>query len=138
MSKRIITIILSLAAVCGGASAQWKQGDVPPSSRRGSIAPTEIDKAEVTVYYAFNAENIKDENTYIDLGWLQVGKQYTKYASYFVAHSDSTYKPVLIKNSNGERNLRVSFFMGSQSEPIVFKKKKRKLSQVANNVDHST
>ena len=54
------------------------------------------------MYYAFNAENIKDENTYIDLGWLQVGKQYTKYASYFVAHSDSTYKPVLIKNSNGE------------------------------------
>ena len=83
-------------------SAQWKQGDVPPSSRRGRIAPTEIDKAEVTVYYAFNAENIKDENTYIDLGWLQVGKQYTKYASYFVAHSDSTYKPTLIKNSNGE------------------------------------
>jgi GLPGLI family protein len=88
--------------VCSGANAQWKQGDVPPSSRRGKIPPTEIDMADVTVYYAFNAENIKDENTYIDLGWLQVGKQYTKYASYFVAHSDSTYKPVLIKNSNGE------------------------------------
>ncbi|MBR0527975.1 MAG: GLPGLI family protein [Prevotella sp.] len=102
MNKRIITLIIALAAVCGGASAQWKQGDVPPSSRRGKIPPTEIDKAEVTVYYAFNAENIKDENTYIDLGWLQVGKQYTKYASYLVAHSDSTYKPVLIKNSNGE------------------------------------
>ena len=102
MNKRIITLIIALAAVCGGASAQWKQGDVPPSSRRGKIPPTEIDKADVTVYYAFNAENIKDENTYIDLGWLQVGKQYTKYASYLVAHSDSTYKPVLIKNSNGE------------------------------------
>ena len=102
MNKKIITIIIVLAAVCSGANAQWKQGDVPPSSRRGSIAPTEIDKAEVTVYYAFNADDIKDENTYIDLGWLQVGKQYTKYASYFVAHSDSTYKPKLIKNSNGE------------------------------------
>ena len=102
MNKKIITIIFALAAVCGGASAQWKQGDVPPSSRRGKIPPTEIDKADVTVYYAFNASDIKDESTYIDLGWLQVGKQYTKYASYFVAHSDSTYKPVLIKNSNGE------------------------------------
>ena len=102
MYRHIITTLLALAAVCGGANAQWKQGDVPPSSRRGSIAPTEIDKAEVTVYYAFNASDIKDESTYIDLGWLQVGKQYTKYASYFVAHSDSTYKPVLIKNSNGE------------------------------------
>ena len=98
MNRRIITIILALVAVCGGASAQWKQGDVTPSSRRGRIAPIEIDKAEVTVYYAFNAENIKDENTYIDLGWLQVGKQYTKYASYFVAHSDSTYKPQLIQS----------------------------------------
>ena len=101
MKRRIITLILALA-VCGGAGAQWKQGDVPPSSRRANIPPTEIDKAEVTVYYAFNADDIKDENTYIDLGWLQVGKQYTKYSSYFVAHSDSTYKPTLIKNSNGE------------------------------------
>ena len=41
-----------------------------------------IDTALVTVYYAFNATDIKDENTYIDLGWLQVGKQYTKYSSY--------------------------------------------------------
>ena len=102
MNKKIITLIIAIAAVCGRANAQWKQGDVPPSSRRGKIPPTEIDKADVTVYYAFNASDIKDESTYIDLGWLQVGKQYTKYASYFVAHSDSTYKPVLIKNSNGE------------------------------------
>ncbi len=102
MKGHAVILFLALSAVCGGACAQWKQGDVPPSSRRGSLAPTEIDKAEVTVYYAFNAEDIKDENTYIDLGWLQVGQQYTKYASYFVAHSDSTYKPTLIKNSNGE------------------------------------
>ena len=94
MNKKIITIIIALAAICGGANAQWKQGEVAPSSRRGSIPPTEIDKAEVTVYYAFNADNIKDENTYIDLGWLQVGKQYTKYASYFMAVSDSTYKEI--------------------------------------------
>lgn len=102
MNRRIITIILALAAVCGGTKAQWKQGEVPPSSRRGSIPPTEIDTAEVTVYYAFNADDIKDENTYIDLGWLQVGKQYAKYASYFMAHSDSTYKAVLIKSGAAE------------------------------------
>ncbi len=102
MNRRIIIIILALAAVCGGTKAQWKQGEVPPSSRRGSIPPTEIDTAEVTVYYAFNADDIKDENTYIDLGWLQVGKQYAKYASYFMAHSDSTYKAVLIKSGAAE------------------------------------
>ena len=70
MNKRIIIIIIAIAAVCSGTNAQWKQGDVPSSSRRGSIAPTEIDKAEVTVYYAFNASDIKDESNYIDLGWL--------------------------------------------------------------------
>ena len=102
MNRRIIIIIIALAAVCGGTKAQWKQGEVPPSSRRGSIPPTEIDTAEVTVYYAFNADDIKDENTYIDLGWLQVGKQYAKYASYFMAHSDSTYKAVLIKSGAAE------------------------------------
>ena len=100
MIKSFFTLILTLALCCG-ASAQWKQGDVPPSFRRGGSTPSAIDTALVTVYYAFNADDIKDENTYIDLGWLQVGGQYIKYASYFVAHSDSTYKPVLIKNSNG-------------------------------------
>ena len=102
MNKKIITIVLAFTTVCCGISAQWKQGEVAPSFRRGKTTPKEIDKADVTVYYAFNADDIKDENTYIDLGWLQVGKTYTKYASYFVAHSDSTYKPVLIKNSAGE------------------------------------
>ena len=104
MNKSFFTLILTLALCCG-ASAQWKQGDVPPSFRRGGSTPTAIDTALVTVYYAFNADDIKDENTYIDLGWLQVGGQYIKYASYFVAHSDSTYKPKMIKNSRGESGI---------------------------------
>ena len=104
MNKSLFTFIL-VFAVCCGSSAQWKQGDVPPSFRRGGSTPTAIDTALVTVYYAFNADDIKDENTYIDLGWLQVGRQYMKYASYFVAHSDSTYKPKMIKNSRGETGI---------------------------------
>ena len=104
MNKSFFTSILALA-ICNGANAQWKQGDVPPSFRRGGSTPTAIDTALVTVYYAFNADDITDENTYIDLGWLQVGGQYIKYASYFVAHSDSTYKPKMIKNSRGESGI---------------------------------
>lgn len=95
MKSYIIVVALFLIPLCG--HAQWKQGEVPPSFRRGKIPPTEIDRAGVTVYYAFNAGNIEDENTYIDLGWLQVGKQYTKYASYFMAHSDSTFKQILMQ-----------------------------------------
>lgn len=104
MNKSFFTLILTLALCCG-VSAQWKQGDVPPSFRRGGSTPKVIDTALVTVYYAFNADDIKDENTYIDLGWLQVGGQYIKYASYFVAYSDSTYKPKMIKNSRGENGI---------------------------------
>ena len=111
MNKSLFTFIL-VFAVCCGSSAQWKQGDVPPSFRRGGSTPTAIDTALVTVYYAFNADDIKDENTYIDLGWLQVGRQYTKYASYFVAHSDSTYKPKMIKNSSGESGIALRTYGG--------------------------
>ena len=111
MNKSFFTSILALA-ICNGANAQWKQGDVPPSFRRGGSTPSVIDTALVTVYYAFNADDIKDENTYIDLGWLQVGRQYSKYASYFVAHSDSTYKPKMIKNSRGESGIALRTYGG--------------------------
>lgn len=100
MNKRIITLSLALAAVCGGANAQWKQGDVPPANTRQTKA-TIIDTAQVTIYYAFNTTNVKDEKTYIDLGWLLVGKRYTKYASYFLAHTDSTYRDVVKKYAHG-------------------------------------
>ena len=104
MNKSFFTLILTLALCCG-VSAQWKQSDVPTYFRRGGSTPKVIDTALVTVYYAFNADDIKDENTYIDLGWLQVGRQYSKFASYFVAHSDSIYKPKMIKNSRGESGI---------------------------------
>ena len=105
MNNRIITILLAFVVINSGVNAQWKQGRVAPSYRRGGNSPTVIDTALVTAYYAFNADNIKDENTYIDLGWLLVGKHYTKYASYFIAHSDSTFKPKIIKNSRGENGI---------------------------------
>lgn len=111
MNKSLFTFIL-VFGLCCGSSAQWKQGDVPPSFRRGGSTPTAIDTALVTVYYAFNADDIKDENTFIDLGWLQVGGQYIKYASYFVAHSDSTYKPKMIKNSRGESGIALRTYGG--------------------------
>ncbi len=105
MNNRIITILLAFVVINSDVNAQWKQGRVAPSYRRGGNSPTAIDTAQVTAYYSFNADNIKDENTYIDLGWLLVGKHYTKYASYFIAHSDSTYKPKIIKNSRGENGI---------------------------------
>ena len=89
MNKRIITIIIVLAAICGGAMAQPKQnGQVPVREKRGYDKQFVIDTASVRVLYALNAGDIKDENTYIDLGKLEVGKRVKKYSSEFVDLSD--------------------------------------------------
>ncbi len=89
MNKRIITIILALAAVCGGASAQPKIGArVPIREKRGYDKRFVIDTASVRVLYALNAQDIKDESTYIDLGKLEVGKRVKKYSSEFINLSD--------------------------------------------------
>ena len=89
MNRRIITLILALAAVCGGVMAQPKvSGRVPTREKRGYDQQIVIDTANVRVLYALNAKDIKDENTYIDLGKLEVGKRVKKYSSEFIDLSD--------------------------------------------------
>jgi hypothetical protein len=84
MNKSIITIIFALAAVCGGASAQPKiSGRVPVREKRGYDQQIVIDTASVRILYALNAKDIKDEDTYIDLGKLEVGRRVSKYSSEF-------------------------------------------------------
>lgn len=85
--KNIITLIL----FCTNAIvlAQNKQ------SRIGYIAFSNIDNyvvfdtAVVRVWYALNALDIKNENSYIDWQILEIGKHCNKYYSYFVWESDS-------------------------------------------------
>ena len=67
MNKKIITLIITLAAVCGVASAQPKvSGASPVCEKRGYDQRIVIDTAHVRVLYALNAKDIKDEDTYID------------------------------------------------------------------------
>jgi len=91
MNKRIITIILVLAAVCGGASAQPKKGGHCPAPiyARDFSKMEVVDTTRLRVHYAFCAEKINDHLTYIDLQRLDVGKRVTKYYSQFVYQSDS-------------------------------------------------
>ena len=42
------------------------------------------EKASIRILYAFNAENIKDKDTWIDEGQLKIGKNITQYSSRFV------------------------------------------------------
>ena len=116
MNKRIITIIIALAAVCGGASAQPKvSGRVPVREKRGYDQQIVIDTANVRILYALNAKDIKDENTYIDLGKLEVGRRVSKYSSEFIDLSD--VEAVKWKKETGHTGyVPKSFWMGGRPE----------------------
>ena len=48
-----------------------------------------VDTTRIRVWYAFNADNVKDVNTYIDQQRLDIGKRVIKYYSDFLFRSDS-------------------------------------------------
>ena len=116
MNKRIITLIIALAAVCDGASAQPKiSGRVPVREKRGYDQQIVIDTANVRILYALNAKDIKDEDTYIDLGKLEVGRRVSKYSSEFVDLSD--VEAVKWKKETGHTGyVPKSFWMGGRPE----------------------
>ena len=110
MNKCTITII-ALAAVCGGASAQPKvNGEAPIREKRGYNQRIVIDTATVRVLYALNAKDIKDENTYLDLGKLEIGKRVKKYSSEFIYTSD--LEVIRWKREKGHKgNVPKTFFI---------------------------
>ena len=116
MNKKIITLIIAIAAVCGRASAQPKiSGRVPVREKRGYDQQIVIDTANVRILYALNAKDIKDENTYIDLGKLEVGRRVSKYSSEFVDLSD--VEAVKWKKETGHTGyVPKSFWMGGRPE----------------------
>ena len=116
MNKKIITLIIALAAVCDGASAQPKiSGRVPVREKRGYDQQIVIDTANVRILYALNAKDIKEENAYIDLGKLEVGKRVKKYSSEFVDLSD--VEAVKWKKETGHTGyVPKSFWMGGRPE----------------------
>ena len=89
MNKRIITIIITLAAVCGVASAQPKNAYCPTPNHRGAGKMNVVDTTRIRVWYAFNADDVKKVNTYIDQQRLDIGKHLMKYYSDFLFCSDS-------------------------------------------------
>lgn len=50
---------------------------------------TVVDTTRIRVWYAFNADDVNDESTYIDQQRLDIGKRMTKYYSDFLFRSDS-------------------------------------------------
>ena len=100
MNKKIITIIIALAAVCGGASAQQKQSTAtrPRQVDYGVVKATVIGTSNIRILYAFNAKDLKDEDTWIDCGQLLTDKGMTQYASHFLAENDEALRQWLKAN----------------------------------------
>ena len=90
MNKKFITIILALAAVCGGANAQRKQsGARANGSHIIVLGQKVIDTANLRIKYAWGATDITHDSTYLDCGQLLIGQHMTKYSSWFVEVADS-------------------------------------------------
>ena len=91
MNRRIITIIIALAAVCGGVMAQQKQGKAfrPRFTQYGAANVTEIGRSKNRILYAFQAQDLKDEDTWIDCGQLLTDKGMTQYSSFFVSENNA-------------------------------------------------
>ena len=100
MNKRIITTIIALAAVCGGANAQQKQSTAtrPRMVDYGVVKATVIGTSNIRILYAFNAKDLKDEDTWIDCGQLLTDKGMTQYASHFLAENDEALRQWLKAN----------------------------------------
>lgn len=117
MRKTIVVLIL-LVAGCGELYSQPKRnGSVPSREKRGYDRRVVIDTSRVRVLYALNAGDIKDEDTYIDLGKLEIGKRVRKYSSEFLAVSDR--KVIEWKKETGHQgNVPKNFYMGGPKKYI--------------------
>ena len=87
--KCIILVIINFVAVSIGTYAQPKNAHCGSPINRGAGKMTVIDTTRIRVWYAFNADNVKDVNTYIDHQRLDIGKHVMKYYSDFLFRSDS-------------------------------------------------
>ncbi len=100
--KRFVAILIALVAMCGGASAQQKQGHVMRPKPRGVGKVEVVGEAQVEVQYAWNATDLGDPNTYLDLHVLRAGKELSKHYSRFLERADSLYDAYLKANPHAE------------------------------------
>ena len=92
--------LLFLLVLCRVCVAQQKQGKVlrPIPQEIGKV--TILGNASLEVTYAFNATDLTDEQTYIDLQVLRAGRSVSKYYSRFLELDDSLCSNFKRKNSS--------------------------------------
>jgi len=120
MLKKILntTAIIAVILSCLSFStfAQEKQGHVMRPKPRGIGNVSVVGRAQLEVEYAFNATDIMDENIYLDLQILQVGKSLCKHFSRFLERGDSLYDSYMQANPSAEGVPNSVYTMGRNGE----------------------
>ena len=86
---KILKLINILILLSLNIYSQNKQGKVPYMTKSDIDKYVVVDTASVRIWYALNALDIEDEQSYLDLQRLEIGKTRNKYYSYYVWESDS-------------------------------------------------
>lgn len=93
--------VLSAIIYTMNLCAQDKQGKVPYMTKSDVSKYVVVDTARIRIWYALNALDIHDEDSYIDLQVLEVGSKLHKYYSHFVWESDSLITAYQRHHRNG-------------------------------------
>ena len=112
--KPIIPALFSIGFCMYGLAlnAQPKAAHCPAPARKVSNMQV-VDSTQLKVWYAFNADDIKDENTNIDKQCLDIGKNVTKYYSDFLLLAD-TLRIAWIKQHPNPPGIPRSFGKGGK------------------------
>ena len=105
---KILKLIHILILLSLNIYSQNKQGKVPYMTKSNIDKYVVVDTASVRVWYALNALDIEDEDTYLDLQRLEIGKTRNKYYSYYVWESDSLITVYQRSNHSGNYPSRLA------------------------------
>ena len=88
---RICYFIVLFATIFCETYAQQKQGKAfrPRFTQYGAANVTEIGRSKIRILYAFQAQDLKNEDTWIDCGQLLTDKGMTQYSSFFVSEHNA-------------------------------------------------
>ena len=98
MKKTIISFI-TVILFCNNIYAQ-RFGILPV--RKDFNLNATIDSGTVRIWYALNATDINNEETYDDLQRLEIGSRISKYYSFFISNNDSLVSDWIKKNPTAQ------------------------------------
>ena len=89
VKKLIIPLLITLLTFSAFSQQKQTEARTLLPNRLGFGKNEVVDTTHLRVWYALNADSIADINTYIDYQRLDIGKQLSRYYSWFVFNNDS-------------------------------------------------